>query len=734
VKKSASRPFGNARGTRSRNLFGRRLTGCLIASLGAAIGATTLTSSALAGGVNPAWSIARQWDEEILQAIRIATPRPPVHARNLYHTSAAMYDAWATYDATARGVFFFEKNTAADVELARREAISFAAYRVLKARFVTGNGPNIATIQANLDSLFLQLGYDKNNTSTVGTTPAAIGNRIAAAILTAGFTDGSNEAGNYAPNNGYLPVNPSMPFKIPGCVMNNPNRWQPLAFDFLVLQNGEIVGASIQSAICPHWNGVTPFGLTQPDRNPANNLYLDQGPPPAIGQPAHIDDAVTMIEFSAILDPNLSETIDTGLNVFHNSPLGTYTQQGYPVNPVTNEPYTSNVQSLADYSPHSRRVVGRRPGLRDAPRPLARRRRTRSRTTRTIEYRVGGVGPDRRSPPVGREDVPHRRWCGNHDAAVVAWGMKGYYDSARPISFVRYLAQLGQSSDPKLPHYNAAGLPLIPGLIELITEEEVAPGGTFEDFPELAYEPLTGEPTGMNTHVGELAVKSWLGGFYAGTTTGVSATGPIPGHIKRNANGSWSIGSFNLGVDDTPGALNAGQSRLPRGIQINEVRLDQTGNDADQYVEIIGPANASLDGLSYIVIGDEVQTKVPDAQGRIQTVIDLNGQNLGPDGVLLVAKTNFSLGTADLTTHFTLRQIGNCTHAIVSDFTGYVGQELDFFDDGILDVTPWSSVVRFKLGLRRKSGNGRDLSRLRRRWARTTRSHQTLRRRAGMLA
>ena len=40
-----------------------------------------------------AHSIARVWDEEILAAIRIDLPHPPVHARNLFHLSAAMYDA-----------------------------------------------------------------------------------------------------------------------------------------------------------------------------------------------------------------------------------------------------------------------------------------------------------------------------------------------------------------------------------------------------------------------------------------------------------------------------------------------------------------------------------------------------------------------------------------------------------------------------------------------------------------
>ncbi len=38
-----------------------------------------------------------------------------------------------------------------------------------------------------------------------------------------------------------------------------------------------------------------------------------------------------------------------------------------------------------------------------------------------------------------------------HDAAVAAWGAKGYYDSVRPISMIRYMGGLGQSSDPERP-------------------------------------------------------------------------------------------------------------------------------------------------------------------------------------------------------------------------------------------------------------------------------------------
>lgn len=54
-------------------------------------------------GLASAQSVARQWNEVLLNAIRVDTPRPTVHARNLFHLSTGMYDAWAAFDPVARG-------------------------------------------------------------------------------------------------------------------------------------------------------------------------------------------------------------------------------------------------------------------------------------------------------------------------------------------------------------------------------------------------------------------------------------------------------------------------------------------------------------------------------------------------------------------------------------------------------------------------------------------------------
>ena len=80
--------------------------------------------------------------------IRRDAPAPTVHARNLFHTSAAMWDAWAAYDPDADGYFVDEKHEADDVQAAREAAISYAAYRVLLYRY-----SNAAGLQETFDEL-----------------------------------------------------------------------------------------------------------------------------------------------------------------------------------------------------------------------------------------------------------------------------------------------------------------------------------------------------------------------------------------------------------------------------------------------------------------------------------------------------------------------------------------------------------------------------------------------------
>jgi hypothetical protein len=430
---------------------------------------------------------ARAWMEELLAAIRLDIPRPTVHARNLFHLSVALWDAWVAYDhETAAAPYLFDDKPAADPDVytARSVAMSFASYRILSHRFIVS--PNKVQTLARLDAKMVELGLDKDFTSVDGDSPAAVGNRIAQTVLAYGLTDGSNEANNHADPT-YAPVNEPLYPALTGAEMNDPNRWQPLSLKFTVTQNGIPLPITKQTFICPHWAVVKSFALD----------FVDPGPPPqlgGLGDEEYKQSALQVIRFSSRLDPSDGATIDLSPGVKGNNPLGTNDGTGYPLNPVTGEPYAPEVVKRADWA----RVLAE----------------------------FWADGPDSETPPghwnvianavadnpsfekklFGTGDVlDNLEWDVKvylalngavHDAAVSAWGNKGIYDSARPISMIRYMGGLGQSSDPNAAAYDPSGLPLEDGLVEIVTAESAAAGERHAHLSE---------------HLGEIAVRSWLG-------------------------------------------------------------------------------------------------------------------------------------------------------------------------------------------------------------------------------
>jgi len=447
--------------------------------------------AAAAATEHPEWTVARRWDEALLDAIRRALPNPPVHARNLYHLSAAMWDAWATYDPTADSVFVAEKHVASDTAAARDEAISYAAYRVLSARFIksVGGEESLSEFADIMDSLCFDLAVD----TTEGDSPAAIGNRIATTILEVAMTDGSNQADGYAAQD-YAPVNPPLIVKNPGATMADPNRWQPLQLEFMISQNGIPIENGVQQAIGPHWGRVESFALPPAD---ANGVPIYPGSPPLLGagdDDAYKQAAIEVIRYSSKLDTSNGDTIDISPGALGGNRLGANDGHGHALNPVTGQPYAPNVVKVGDFAraltefwadgPKSETPPGHwNVVANDVSDEL------------DPELRIGGSG----------ERVDRLQWDVKlylalngavHDAAIAAWGLKGHYDSVRPISMIRYLAGLGQSSDPDAAAYDPDGIPLEAGLVELITAETTAAGAR--------HEALAG-------HEGEIAIFAWRG-------------------------------------------------------------------------------------------------------------------------------------------------------------------------------------------------------------------------------
>jgi hypothetical protein len=447
---------------------------------------------------HPEWSVARRWDEALLDAIRRALPAPTIHARNLFHTSAAMWDAWTAYDTKASGVFVKEKLSAPNVTAARNEAMSYAAYRLLNSRYIkaVGGDESLSEFADVMDSLC----YPLDVTTTTGDSPAALGNRIAASISAAGMTDGSNQADGYAAKD-YKPVNPPLVVAGTDIEMKDPDRWQPLQIEHMISQNGIPITNGTQQAVGAHWGHVTSFAIPA---GGTEGVPIDPGPPPQFGTKEYQDQAVEVIRDSSLLDPANTEPIDISPGARGNNPLGTNDGTGHDVNPVTGEPYQADVVKEGDFvrvmvefwadGPRSETPPGHWNVLANMVGDEL-----------GTNLHIGGSGPQ-----VDRLEWDVKTYLALngavHDAAIAAWGLKGHYDSIRPISMIRYMGSLGQSSDPSRPAYDPDGLPLVPDLIEVITPETTAPGGR--------HATLAG-------HEGEIAIRAW-GGVPADPKTEVS--------------------------------------------------------------------------------------------------------------------------------------------------------------------------------------------------------------------
>ena len=492
-------------------------------------------------------SVSRKWNEVLLEAIRNDYARPTVHARNLFHTAIAMYDAWAAYDETAEtyllgkthGNFFaaFDPpQTPTDVKSARETAISYACYRLLKHRF--SDTPGASVSMALADSLFNALGNDPAIISTDYSdgNPAHFGNFIADRIIQFGFQDGSNEQNGYE-NQYYEPVNPPLVPIVPGNPdIIFPNRWQPLTLDVFIDQAGNVIPLSTPTFLSPEWGNVMPFAMENNVRNIYNRdgndfwVYHDPGAPPYLdrvnggGTSAEYQWGFSLVAiWSSQLDPadgvmwdispgsigniqKLPETIEEYRD-FYNLLDGGDTGIGHAVNPYTGQPYAPQIVPRADYA----RVLAE----------------------------FWADGPDSETPPghwftilnyVNDHPLFQKRYRGKgtvlddlewdvkayftlagavHDAAVSAWGIKGWYDYLRPISAIRMMADLGQSTDQTLPNYAPGGIPLVEGLVEVIA----------------AGDPLAGF---NNVNVGKIKLFAWRGpDFIANPETDVAGVGWI---------------------------------------------------------------------------------------------------------------------------------------------------------------------------------------------------------------
>lgn len=493
-------------------------------------------------------SIARIWNEALLEAIRGDFARPTIHARNLFHVSVAMFDAWAIYSDKAtpylmgKNVNDFTSNLNdftpnESIETSRKKAISYAAYRVLSYRFK--NSPSHNTTQQKLNDLMSQLNFDINYTDVnyEDGNAAALGNYIAETIISYGNQDGSNELANFE-NKFYETVNNPLVPETPGNLeISDPNRWQTLSLDTYIDQSGNLIEGDVIDFLSPEWGAVASFSLQNEDKkvisknNNNYTLYHDISAPPLLNEndlisSSHYKNGFTQVAiWGSHLDPNDNVMWDispksignlssndfpdsySNYDNFYKRFLGGDSSEGHNTNPITNEIYESQVVPRGDYT----RVLAE----------------------------FWADGPDSETPPghwftilnevndhdllvkkiAGEgEELSHLEWDvksyfvlggAMHDAAIAAWSLKGYYDYIRPISAIRYLADLGQSSDENLPNYNPQGILLEPGFIELVKEDDALALRNPENINKIKLYTWRGHDEITNTNTDEAGV-GWI--------------------------------------------------------------------------------------------------------------------------------------------------------------------------------------------------------------------------------
>lgn len=478
-------------------------------------------------------SIARQWNEVLLEAIRSDQARPTVHARNLFHTSTLMFDALAIYDENVEPFILGKSFNGIEIPfygvlpvsedeglILTEEAINYGMFRLISHRFE--NSPGAEYTLGIAEDLFVQHGGDPTYTSLdyISDGGGALGNYLASKIIEIGLQDGSNEENGHA-NLFYTPSNPDLIIEQqagnPGLI--NPNSWQPINLSEFIDQSG-IGGEETPPFLSPEWGGVAPFSLPLFERSTHTRgghdyfVWIDQGAPPLIdlNTTTGFNDPYQwgfsmVLRWSEHLDPSDGVEIDISpasignldeslfdleyeyYDQIYNWAEGGDVSVGHNANPITGDVYEAQIVKRGDYS----RVLAE--FWADGPNsetPPGHWFLILNHVADHPEFvpKWQGEGPELSKL---KWDVFSYFTLGGamHDAAIAAWSHKGWYDYVRPVSAIRWMADRGQCSYPNEPYFDFAGLPLINGWSGLVYKND-------PDFPNI-------------NHVGKIKVRAWNG-------------------------------------------------------------------------------------------------------------------------------------------------------------------------------------------------------------------------------
>jgi hypothetical protein len=245
----------------------------------------------------PNASIAYRWMNVLLDlsardVIRYQA-RPTVLSRSMGIVTMAMYEAWASFDDKARGIYFdgrLRRPKSERILQNKEAAISFAAAHALLDIYPEETEAIYAALRG--------FGYKPEDGIASSLTAPGIGVLTAETLTADRHRDGANQMGDEPGSSGrpysdytqYLPVNP--PDRI-----FHPDRWQPIPF-----LDGR-GGTFAPGFLTPHWYRVKPFALTSCDQFRAP-------PPPKVGSAELLKDIDQVIAFNAGLTPDQKALVE----------------------------------------------------------------------------------------------------------------------------------------------------------------------------------------------------------------------------------------------------------------------------------------------------------------------------------------------------------------------------------------------------------------------------------------
>lgn len=452
-------------------------------------------------------SIARKWIDILLESIRNDFARPPVHARNLFHISAMMYDIYSLFKSKidnqnlsknylinqsfndriySLNLDKLDIDDMSDIKY----VISHACNHFIKERFK--NSPSFTKTYRIIDSMMvtLDLDYTDFDQNYSNGELSSLGNYISNLYIKYGRLDNSNEENDYS-NSYYNPVNEPLNLESSGNKdIKDPNRWQPLKIDGFIDQSGNPI-EGIPEFISPEWGNVIPFALKSSDlsikirEEDIYKVYHDPGPPPYLDTLNQgVSDSLFKRSFSMVsvwsshLDRNDGVIWDISPNSignvssypqsvmeyedFYNYYDGGDTGQGYDKNPITNEPYDEQFVPRGDYTRVLAEFWADGPESETPPGHwfvILNQVNDNKNLVRKFE----GQGEELSSL---EWDIKSYFLMGGamHDAAISAWSIKGYYDYIRPVSAIRYFSEKNNESKNSIP--------IIESYIDVVEEDD----------------------------------------------------------------------------------------------------------------------------------------------------------------------------------------------------------------------------------------------------------------------